>query len=66
MTDAAGKPVEIEALAARGDGGDYFVRIGGSQDENDVRGRLLQRLEEGIGALPRYHVHLIDDIDLVT
>ena len=40
--------------------------IGSGQDEYYVRRRLLQRFEEGVGALARYHMHFIDYIDFVT
>ena len=36
------------------------------EDEDDIRGGLLQRLEEGIEGLCGEHVHLVDDEDLVA
>ena len=40
--------------------------FGGGQDEDDVRRRLLQRLEQGVGGLVGEHVDFVDDIDLVA
>ena len=38
--------------------------FGGGEDELDVRGRLFERLEEGVEGARREHVHLVDDHDL--
>ena len=40
--------VEVVDLAARDDGGQNLVLLGGGQDEDHIRGRLLERLEEGV------------------
>ena len=57
--------VEIEALAAREDGLQNLLRIGGAQHEDHVRRRLLERLEQRVERRRREHVNLVDDIDLV-
>ena len=57
---------EVEYLAAREDGGKYLLLLGGSHDEDDILGWLLQRFEEGVERRRREHVHLVDDIDFVT
>src|SRR5436309_14514853 len=41
-----GWAVEVESVAAVHDCGRDLVRLGGGKDEHDVRGRLLERLEE--------------------
>src|SRR3989304_1176362 len=69
LTRAGGREryaAEGEALTARGDGRRQLVRFGGRQDEDDVRRRLLQRLEEGVEGRLRQHVHLVDEVDLVV
>ena len=40
-----GHQAEVEFLAARDDRGQELMRLSGRQDEDDVAGRLLQRLE---------------------
>ncbi len=57
--------MEVEPLAARDDGGRHLVGLGGGQHEDDVRRRLLQRLQEGVEGLGRQHVHLVHQIHLV-
>ena len=57
-------PAEVEALAAREDGGRHLVRLGGGQDEDGVHRRLLQGLEQRVEGLGGEHVHLVDDVDL--
>src|SRR4026207_2583579 len=47
--ELGGNGAEVEALAAREHGGGNLLRIRGGEDEDHVRGRLLQRLEEGGG-----------------
>ena len=61
VTDA----VEIETLAAREDGLQNFLRVGGAQHKNHVCRRLLERLEQRVERRRREHVDLVDDIDLV-
>jgi hypothetical protein len=38
--------------------------FGGGQDENHVRRRLLQRLQQGVKSLGGYHVRLVQNIYL--
>ena len=57
--------VEIEALAAREDGLQNLLRVGGAQHKDHVRRRLLERLEQRVERRRREHVDLVDDIDLV-
>ncbi len=56
--------VEVEALAAGEDGGEDAMGLGGGEDEDDVGGRLLERLEEGVEGGGAEHVHLVDDVHL--
>ena len=63
---ADGDAAEIVALAAGLDGGGHLVRLGRREDEDDVGGRLLERLEERVERLRREHVHLVDDVDFVA
>ena len=48
---ADGRPAEVEALAARQDGGRHLVRLGGGEDEDDVRRRLLEGLQQRVEGL---------------
>ena len=57
---------EDEMLAAADDGDGELVRLGGGEDEDHARGRLLQRLEQGIEGAAREHVGFVDDEDLVA
>ena len=41
---------EVETLAARDDGGQDLVRLGGGEDEDDVRRRFLQVLSSALKA----------------
>ena len=52
-------------VRAGADGPDHLLRLGGREDEHDVLGRLLDDLEEGVEALRRHHVRLVEDEDLV-
>ena len=61
-----GHSLEVVDLAAREDGGQDLVLLGRGEDEDDMGGRFLQRLEEGIEGLLREHVDLVDDKDLVA
>ena len=58
--------LEVVHLASAQDGGQYLVLLGGGEDEDDVGGRLLQGLEEGIEGGTGEHVHLVDDEHLVA
>ena len=53
---------EREVLAARTDRGRHLVRLGGGEHEGDIRGRLLDRLQQGVEGRGRQHVHLVDDV----
>ena len=57
---------EVEALAARVDRLGNLVRVRGREDEDDVAGRLLERLEQRVERRSREHVDLVDDVDLVA
>src|ERR1035437_5189493 len=53
-------------MGARTDRADDLVRLSRGKDELHELGRLLDDLQEGIEALRRDHVGLVDDVDLVT
>ena len=55
---------ERVVMGARPDRRDDLFRLGGGEDELEVWRRLLDQLEEGVEALPRHHVRLVDDVDL--
>ena len=55
---------ELEVLRARADRRQHLLRIGGREHEHDVRGRLLERLQQRVRRRRREHVHLVDDVDL--
>ncbi len=46
-----GQPGEVESLEAREDGRPDPAGVGGAEDEDDVVGRLLERLEEDVPSL---------------
>ncbi len=52
-------------VRTRADGRDDLLRLGGGEDEAEVRRGLLHQLEQGVEALRRDHVGLVDDVDLV-
>ena len=56
---------EVEALAAGEDGDGDLVDVGGREEELDVRGRLLEGLEEGVEGARGEHVDFVDDVDFV-
>ena len=56
---------EIIPLAAGEDGGGHLVDLGGGQNKDDVRRRLLHDLQQGVEGRDGEHVHLVDDIHLV-
>src|SRR5215472_16988169 len=53
-------------VGPRPDGRDDLFRLGGREDGLQVRRRLLDELEQGVEALLRHHVRLVDDVDLVA
>ncbi|CAM4441009.1 hypothetical protein DEMA109039_20420 [Deinococcus marmoris] len=53
-------------LTAREDGGNDLFRLGGSQNENDVAGRLLQCFKQGVEGRPRHHVRLVQNVDFLA
>ncbi len=57
--------MEVETLAARKNGLENLLRIGGAQNEHHVRRRLLKGLEQRVERRRREHVNLVDDVDLV-
>ena len=57
--------MEIETLAAREDGLQNLLRVGGAQHKDHVCRRLLKRLEQRVERRRREHVDLVDDINLV-
>ncbi len=61
-----GNALEVVNLATAQDSGYHLVLLRRGQDEDHIRRRLLQRLQEGIESLRRKHVHLVDDEDAVT
>ena len=60
-----GHALEVVNLASAQDGRQNLVLLGGGEDEDDVRWRLLQRLEKGVEGSGTQHVHLVDDEHLV-
>ena len=61
-----GHTLEVVDLASRDDGRQNLVLLGRGQDEDDVRRRLLERLQESVEGLLREHVNLVDDKHLVA
>ena len=55
---------EVVPLAPRQDGDRDLVRLGGGEEELDVRRRLFQGLQQGVEGPGREHVHFVDVIDL--
>ena len=55
------EPMEIKALTARYDRRRKLLRFGRGEDEQHVRGRLLERFQERVERRGREHVHLVDD-----
>ncbi len=45
---------------------DDLVGLGRGEDELEVRRRFLDQLQQGVEALRRHHVRLVDDVDLVA
>ncbi len=59
-------PAQIEALATGQNCYGNFANLSGGKDEFDVRGRLFQRLQQGVEGRGGEHVHFVDDINLVA
>jgi hypothetical protein len=57
---------EVESLGARDDRLKDLVSLGGREDEDDVRRRLLEGLQERVERLGRQHVDLVDHVDLAA
>ena len=57
---------QVEALAARDDGGGELVELRRCEDELHMGRRLLKRLEKGVECARREHVDFVDDEDLVA
>ena len=56
---------ERVVVGARPDRREHLLRLGRGEDEAQVRGWLLDQLQQGVEALRRDHVRLVDDVDLV-
>ena len=56
--------LQVELQAAAEHGHRDLLRIGGRQDELDVLGRLLERLQHRVEGMAGELVHLVDDVDL--
>ena len=60
-----GDAAEVEALRPAQDRRQDLVRLGRGEDEEDVRRRLLERLEERVPGRLGQHVRLVQDVDLL-
>ena len=54
---------EVIHLASAENSRQYLVFLGGCQDEDSIRRRLLQGLQKGVERTGRKHMHLVNDID---
>ena len=61
-----GDAAEVVALAAAEDGGFERFGVGGGEDEDDMRGRLFEGLEQGVGGGAGELMDLVDQVDLET
>ena len=57
---------QVEPLAARQHRHRDLVDLGRGEQEFDVRGRLLERLQQRVEGVLRQHVDFVDDVDLVA
>ena len=57
-------PFQVEALAARQDRDGDLADFGGGEDEFDVGGGFLQRLQKRVEGRSGQHMHFVDDVDL--
>ena len=55
--------LEVEPLAAGEYGGRDLLDLGGGQNKQQVGGRLLHDLQQGVEGVAGEHMHLIDDVD---
>ena len=60
------RPLEDEGLAARADGREHLPEVGRAEDEDEVRRRLLDQLQQGVEGGVRELVRLVEDVDLVA
>ena len=60
------RPLEDERLAARTHGRQHLREVGGAEDEDEVRRRLLDQLQERVPGGVRELVRLVEDVDLVA
>ena len=60
------RPLEDERLAARAHGRQHLREIGRAEDEDEVRRRLLDQLQERVPGGVRELVRLVEDVDLVA
>jgi hypothetical protein len=60
------QPFEAELQAPRQDRHRQLLRIGGGQQELDVRRRFLERFQQRVERVIRQHVHLVDEVHLVA
>ena len=57
---------EMKMLRARTNGVFQIFGLGGSHDEDDAVGRLLESLEESVGRFASEHVRFVEDDDFVA
>jgi hypothetical protein len=57
---------QVELQTARQHRGRQFLRVGGRQQELDVRRRLFEGFQQRIETVPGQHVHLVDEVYLVA
>ena len=55
--------LEVEPLAAGEYGGRDLLDLGGGQNKQQVGGRLLHDLQQGVEGVAGEHMHLVDDVD---
>ena len=60
------RPLEDERLAARAHGRQHLRQIRRAEDEDEVRRRLLDELQERVPRRVRELVRLVEDVDLVA
>ena len=60
------RPLEDERLAARAHGRQHLREVGGAEDEDEVRRRLLDQLQERVPRRVGELVRLVEDVDLVA